>query len=168
MKETTKKEWCFMNKKAKISVSAILGMLVGIFSVLGGFGGWFTSGYYDHVIHTTYGGDAYTGIQNAAADTANNVSQLGYGLNDALNWLFVILGAAIFCYFLGKLIKKDTSAPGNLIVAPMGQTQPTGNYAPSMTTAPMNPVNPVVAQPVVPTAPVAPAAPVAPTTPPMV
>ena len=158
-----------MKKNNKISVSAILGMLVGIFSILGGLGGWFTSGYYDYVSHTTYGGDAYTGIQNAAADTANNVNQLGHGLNSAFSWLFVILGAAIFCFFLGKLIKEDTSAPGNLIVAPMGQTQPVVNHAPVMPVSPMTPVNPIVsAQPAAPAAPVAPVAPVVPTTPPMV
>lgn len=29
--------------------------------------------YISYVRHETYGGDAYTGIQNAAADTANNI-----------------------------------------------------------------------------------------------
>lgn len=33
-----------------------------------------TSGFTTTTNHVTYGGDAYTGMQNAAADTANNVS----------------------------------------------------------------------------------------------
>ena len=47
-----------------------------------------------------YGGDAYTGIQNAAAQTANNIKTIGY-------YLFFIIGLTFVC--LGKYhsIKAD-------------------------------------------------------------
>ena len=47
----------------------------------------------------TYGGDAYTGIQNAAAETANNTYHLWYNITNLTNcikliavFVFVILG----------------------------------------------------------------------------
>ena len=38
--------------------------------------------------HSKYGGDAYTGIQNAAADTADNVATLGSNVTDAANLIY--------------------------------------------------------------------------------
>ncbi len=35
---------------------------------------------YERPLHNVYGGDAYTGIQNAAADTAINVAEVGNSL----------------------------------------------------------------------------------------
>lgn len=34
----------------------------------------------NYISHESYGGDAYTGIQNAAADTGNNIRFLGMGI----------------------------------------------------------------------------------------
>lgn len=53
----------------------------------------------------TYGGDAYTGIQNAAADTSSNLIVIVAILRDALSMLFIIIGLAILSYFIYRLFK---------------------------------------------------------------
>ncbi len=52
-----------------------------------------------------YGGDAYTGIQNAAADTSSNLIVIVAILRDALSMLFITIGLAILCYFVCRLFK---------------------------------------------------------------
>ena len=42
--------------------------------------------------YQSYGGDAYTGIQNAAADTARNISLLTRNVNTISAYLFILLG----------------------------------------------------------------------------
>lgn len=49
------------------------------------------------VEHITYGGDAFTGIQNAAADTAIAV-QNGFA------YVLIAIGVLAFFFFLGKLV----------------------------------------------------------------
>ncbi len=58
----------------------------------------------DYAITNSYGGDAYTGIQNAAADTANNVLTSNYILSDGLCFVCVSIGLAVIFYFASKLI----------------------------------------------------------------
>lgn len=53
----------------------------------------------------TYGGDAYTGIQNAAADTSSNLIIIVSILRDTLSMLFIIIGLAILSYFIYRLFK---------------------------------------------------------------
>lgn len=59
----------------------------------------------------SYGGDAYTGIQNAAAHTANNVQDLCNVVKFGFGALLIVIGLAIIAFFLGKLL----SAPGEKI-----------------------------------------------------
>ena len=62
--------------------------------------------------HYSYGGDAYTGIQNAAADTANNVRTAGEGLAKLikLSFGFLVMSLGLFdiCYFLLKNQETNT------------------------------------------------------------
>lgn len=51
------------------------------------------------VQHITYGGDAFTGIQNAAADTAIAV-QNGFA------YVLIAMGVLAFFFFLGKLVVR--------------------------------------------------------------
>ena len=51
------------------------------------------------VEHITYGGDAFTGIQNAAADTAIAV-QNGFA------YVLIAIGVFAFFFFLGKLVVR--------------------------------------------------------------
>ena len=55
-----------------------LGLTVFILGLSGATGGSYGLGLaYEEPSHQYYGGDAYTGIQNAAADTAYNVAKVG-------------------------------------------------------------------------------------------
>lgn len=83
----------------------VIGLISGIVSAILGFvvfglgtGSWENS--------TSYGGDAYTGIQNAAAQTANNVQDLAEIVKFGMAPLLIVVGVAIFCYFGSKLSSK--------------------------------------------------------------
>lgn len=54
----------------------------------------------------TYGGDAYTGIQNASANAANNIAILGSIAIKAVSIFFVIFGILIALCFIIKTIKE--------------------------------------------------------------
>ena len=60
--------------------------------------------YYEYTSSYTYGGDAYTGIQNAAADTSNNVQKIGYWLYSTFGDFHIFIGLvtiAFGVYLLG-------------------------------------------------------------------
>ena len=56
--------------------------------------------------NSSYGGDAYTGIQNAAAQTANNVQDLAEILKTGMSSALIIFGIAMIAYFGLKLFKN--------------------------------------------------------------
>ena len=83
-------------------IASVVGMLSGVLSVIFGFVVMALSdGYYES--SQSYGGDAYTGIQNAAAQTANNVEDLAVIAKNGMGFLLIVLGIAIACYFMLKL-----------------------------------------------------------------
>lgn len=53
-----------------------------------------------------YGGDAYSGIQNAASTTANNVNYVGEMLCSGLKGIMLTLGGTIILYGV-SVIKKE-------------------------------------------------------------
>ena len=60
-----------------------------------------------------YGGDAYTGIQQAAADTARNIHTLNYNMNNFLEqickcfgFLLLVIGILVILYGIGKIFEK--------------------------------------------------------------
>lgn len=55
----------------------------------------------------TYGGDAYTGIQNAAAQTANNIKDLSYIVRAGFSYLLSIIGLLSIAYGLFCKEKPD-------------------------------------------------------------
>jgi hypothetical protein len=56
--------------------------------------------------NSSYGGDAYTGIQNAAAQTANNVQDLAEILKTGMSSALIIFGIAMIAYFGLKFFKN--------------------------------------------------------------
>jgi len=58
----------------------------------------------DYVVSNSYGGDAYTGIQNAAADTAMNILASNRILTDGFSFVCVSIGLAVVFYFASKLL----------------------------------------------------------------
>lgn len=84
----------------------VLGMISGVLSIIFGFVVMGSpTGYWES--SSSYGGDAYTGIQNAAAQTANNVQDLAELTAQGLGFLLIALGMFAICYFLVKLQKKN-------------------------------------------------------------
>lgn len=55
--------------------------------------------------YKTYGGDAYTGIQNASAQVSYNVCDLSEIVRDSFSLLLFVIGLALICYFVTNLIK---------------------------------------------------------------
>ena len=90
-----------MKKKAaflKIFASAVI-IILGLVIFFMGISDGFMDFYGRYTSYESYGGDAYTGIQNAAADTAVNVENFGYALEEAVN-MGAIFGGLLVA-FLG-------------------------------------------------------------------
>lgn len=85
----------------KSAFSAALSILGAVFSLVLGIGDAY---YYfgSTVSNEIYGGDAYTGIQNAAAATANNISRFGYAIERVL----VFIGLILFVVFLMLFLRN--------------------------------------------------------------
>lgn len=98
--------------KAKLSVMSYLsigGIISGVISFILGV---CTATKYigGSESYSKYGGDAYTGIQNAAAGTSNNVLLLSNVIRYAMASLLIVFGLALIFYFGIKLVeslKKD-------------------------------------------------------------
>lgn len=82
------------------AIGVISGILCFVFAIIskvtGNASPWFTE---------SYGGDAYTGIQNAATATANNVNELCSIVSSVACMLFIVLGLTLIAFFGGKLVK---------------------------------------------------------------
>ena len=90
-------------KQIKQKYFSIAGMVVGAFSVIMSF---VVKGknYSIYELRSSYGGDAYTGIQNAAATTANNVRHLTDLVAYGLFVILLVFGLACIVYFGKKLL----------------------------------------------------------------
>ena len=102
-----------MNKKVLaiiLIIAAIASIILGIMTMTKAedlYTGRWTS-------HETYGGDAYTGIQNAAASTANAVVGVQHSVHDMQNAMsfgfgaiLIIAGLVIGTIGVSKLVKKE-------------------------------------------------------------
>ncbi len=89
------------NFKPKGSIFNVFGFLGGILSfILGIILACFSTGYSESSY--SYGGDAYTGIQNASAQTANNIQDLAAITKFGLSALLAVAGIALIAYFGSK------------------------------------------------------------------
>lgn len=84
---------------------SIIGFIGGIISIIFGFiVSDMNTGYWE--ASKTYGGDAYTGIQNAAAQTANNIQDLAEILKMGMSYTLIVFGIAMIAYFGLKFFKN--------------------------------------------------------------
>ncbi len=79
-------------------ISGILSVIFGIIMFAKYVGGYESN--------SSYGGDAYTGIQNAAAQTANNVMALSEIVKTGFAFSLIALGLIAIFYFAMKLGKS--------------------------------------------------------------
>ncbi len=85
-------------------IASLIGIGSGILSIILGFVTMSKSiGSWESL--SSYGGDAYTGMQNASAQTANNVQDLADLTRFGISSLLIVLGIAVACYFALKLFK---------------------------------------------------------------
>ena len=62
----------------------------------------------------TYGGDAYTGIQNASAQAANNVQDLADLVRTGIFAFLLVFGLALICFFLSRLVEKAPASENSI------------------------------------------------------
>lgn len=79
------------------AISGAISFLCGLIISGSNTGSW--------ISFESYGGDAYTGIQHAAARTGNNVQAVAEILKAGFACLLIILGIAICCYFVSRLVE---------------------------------------------------------------
>ena len=92
-----------LNKK-KIVV-AVIAFGIGVCAIIFGFCLTRHGGY---ILHKYYGGDAYTGIQNATADAGNNVLYLEALMQRVFRYAFIITGLGFIFYGVKTLLfNKD-------------------------------------------------------------
>ena len=92
-------------RKAIITVS-VIGILIGIFCIIVS-GIVFSENGGTHTKRLTYGGDAYTGIQNAAANTSNNVALLHNLVALVSGYAFLIVGLIMIWKSICKLVEPN-------------------------------------------------------------
>ena len=65
---------------------------------------------YIYTVHEIYGGDAYTGIQNAAADTSQNIVGLGLELGnlikDCFGLSFILVGLIFIVLAIKSIVER--------------------------------------------------------------
>ena len=88
----------FIIKLVAAGLIFAVGLLLMIFGLEGDTGFDY---YGNYVSHETYGGDAYTGIQNAIADSVSAINNIGWAWNDTIEALYMwggilIMLAALF------------------------------------------------------------------------
>ena len=114
-------------KKLIAVLALVFAIVTGILSVI-----MFDSSAIGYTAHEAYGGDAYTGIQNAAADTANSVRRLN---DDICVGFGSILLVATFAFALVSaryfyLAKEKTAAVPAPAPAPRYQVAPVQEMRP--------------------------------------
>lgn len=98
-----------VKRKKQLNPALILSIITNVFEVITGFVSiiagvitGFKSNPSAIVLPETYGGDAYTGIQNAAASTANNLYDLVNIMQNCFATLLIIIGFITIFYFISK------------------------------------------------------------------
>ena len=88
----------------KIAASSV-GVIVGAYTVFYSLVIQHPLSDSSYIDHETYGGDAYTGIQNAAASTGNFVLNLHKDLDEILLTALIIAGLFMIAYFAVKIFE---------------------------------------------------------------
>lgn len=69
-------------------------IILGIIAICFGWSVFYSGGY---VSTKSYGGDAYTGIQNAAAATANRVNNFATAYLESYGFFMTFIGISMIC-----------------------------------------------------------------------
>ena len=105
------------NKKIIFVIIGIISIILAI--VCSGEG----TGYSE--LAKTYGGDAYTGIQQAAAQTANNVKAVGYIIRFGFSAILAVMGLLSIAYGITAEKKINYSNDIQSLAASIAQLEET-------------------------------------------
>ena len=132
----------------------IFGIILGVLTIVLSFVVFSKSvGYYES--NMSYGGDAYTGIQNAAAQAANNVQYVGEMIRFALGSQMLVMGLAMVLGSVCIRTKEQEQGAAPVRIPPVAPSVPVPqsygqpvpqNYAPPVAEARQQPVAAVPAQ----------------------
>ncbi|MBQ9862063.1 MAG: zinc-ribbon domain-containing protein [Clostridia bacterium] len=92
-------------------VVCVLGIVLGLVLTVVGFTTYDSSLYSDYIASESYGGDAYTGIQNAAADTGNNIFSLEWTVREISGVVLIGFGLVTVLYFVLKVFECKKVIP---------------------------------------------------------
>ncbi|WP_322180657.1 hypothetical protein [Neglectibacter caecimuris] len=97
------------------AIFSVIGIFTGFLSTIFGIVALTMSpGYAESA--KAYGGDAYTGIQNAAAQSATNIRYLAEIVKFGVGTFLIVFGIVALCYFGLKIsnFKKEVNEPTHL------------------------------------------------------
>lgn len=130
----------------------IFGIILGVLTIVLAFVVFSKGvGYYES--NMSYGGDAYTGIQNAAAQTANNVKYVGEMIRFALGSQMLVMGLAMLLGSLCIRTREQVQGDAPVRIPPVAPSVPVpqgyGQPAPQSYAPPVVEVRqqPVAAEP---------------------
>jgi hypothetical protein len=104
------------NFKAMISVAiAIFGIVVMLLGFMGETG---AKHAFSGSANYEYGGDAYTGIQNASAAAARNTATLGSSVASITEQAYILVGILLFLVGMYLFACAISSAPAPVAIAP--------------------------------------------------
>jgi hypothetical protein len=110
-----------MSKNIKKILLVVIGIIAIILSIR-----CYTIKECDSAEKTIYGGDAYTGIQNAAATTSENIKELAEIVKFGFGSILLISGLTLLAIGITTPIQKDNTEDSNFsynnIVKPEKQT----------------------------------------------
>ena len=94
------------NLNIKKIVVAVIAIAIGVCAIIFAF---CLKRYGSYILYRSYGGDAYTGLQNAAADTGNNVYWLERLMQKAFRYAFILTGLGFIFYGLKTLLLSNAN-----------------------------------------------------------
>lgn len=111
------------NTPSNNATTLAFGLTCSIVGVMGGFISMFLAYAVSKMdtgsreLNRAYGGDAFTGIQNATAQTANNIQDLAEIIKTGISYALIVFGIAMIAYFGIKLFKIIEKLSANSSVA---------------------------------------------------
>lgn len=109
-----------LGKAVVAALIIVLGLVVSIMGISEKF-----DYYGNYTSYETYGGDAYTGMQQASADASNNAKNIGYMIEDFLNAAFTyggILISLVGCYLLVSNLALAEKKEADLVKEAVGNS----------------------------------------------
>lgn len=107
IKRIPKYNFVFYNNNLEKGRNITLGIILIMLGVISIIWGLVLSYSESSEEYSSYGGDAYTGIQNASAKAANNINKLGKTICSGLKGILIVSGGVIIVNGITYIYKKN-------------------------------------------------------------